>query len=159
MSRWGLRYKTFEVLWPDEWNAVVDALDELSKNLCLLIGVGKRLSIDSGLYKSAMPYTGELDVGNGLVMPVNANLQVLSVYVVNNSLNNSSYVIVRKNESETNLKVTIPAEGTGNFSNSVDELMFNAGDRLDFVVDTTNASSGTIDIGSMSIFAVYLLPT
>jgi hypothetical protein len=30
MSRWGLRYKGVEFLSPDEWNAVVDALNDLS---------------------------------------------------------------------------------------------------------------------------------
>jgi len=30
MSKWGLRYKSVEPLMPDEWNAVVDALNDLS---------------------------------------------------------------------------------------------------------------------------------
>jgi hypothetical protein len=30
MSKWGLRYKGVEFLSPDEWNAVVDALNDLS---------------------------------------------------------------------------------------------------------------------------------
>ena len=31
MSKWGLSYKGVEVLSPSEWNAVVDALEELDK--------------------------------------------------------------------------------------------------------------------------------
>lgn len=31
MSKWGLTYKGVEVLSPAEWNAVVDALEELDK--------------------------------------------------------------------------------------------------------------------------------
>jgi len=31
MSKWGLAYKGTEILTPEEWNLVVDALDELDK--------------------------------------------------------------------------------------------------------------------------------
>ncbi|RLI87530.1 MAG: hypothetical protein DRP01_01605 [Archaeoglobales archaeon] len=31
MSKWGLTYKGTEILTPEEWNAVVDALEELDK--------------------------------------------------------------------------------------------------------------------------------
>lgn len=145
-------------MWPDEWNAIVDALDELSESLPLLIGVGKSLSFSSGLYKSVMPYTGEIDLGKGLVLPASVNMRVLIVNVTANSLNGSTYIIMRKNETETDLKISIPSEETGNFSQTVDELKFNAGDRLDFVVDTEESTSGTINIGSMSALGFYLLP-
>ncbi|MHA1741828.1 MAG: hypothetical protein ACTSVD_07040 [Candidatus Thorarchaeota archaeon] len=31
MSKWGLTHKTYEFLEPEEWNTVVDALNELDK--------------------------------------------------------------------------------------------------------------------------------
>lgn len=33
MSRWGLRYKGTEILTPSEWNAVVDALEDLDTRI------------------------------------------------------------------------------------------------------------------------------
>jgi len=33
ISRWGLTYKGVEILTPEEWNAVVDALEELDKRI------------------------------------------------------------------------------------------------------------------------------
>ena len=33
MSRWGLNYKGPEILTPEEWNAVVDALNELDSRV------------------------------------------------------------------------------------------------------------------------------
>ena len=33
MSRWGLTYKGVEILSPDDWNTMVDALEDLSNRL------------------------------------------------------------------------------------------------------------------------------
>ena len=40
MSRWGLTYKGVEVLAPDDWNSLVDALEELDKRCPLQIKGG-----------------------------------------------------------------------------------------------------------------------
>jgi len=41
MAKWGLAYKGTEILSPEEWNRVVDALDELDKRAPLGIKGGK----------------------------------------------------------------------------------------------------------------------
>jgi len=41
MSRWGLSYKSVEILTPEEWNLVVDALEELDGRAPLAIRGGR----------------------------------------------------------------------------------------------------------------------
>lgn len=158
MSRWGLHYKTFEVVWPDEWNAIVDALDELARSIGFIIGVAKTIDVDYGLYKSVLPFSGELDAPKGMVLPSYLDVRVLACYVLSNTLDARSYIVLRKNESETDLRVEVPSNTTGSASAEVMGLLFQPGDRLDFVIDTTAASSGSLSLGSIVLLAFHVLP-
>jgi len=153
-----LSYKTFEVVWPDEWNALIDALNELSTSIGLVIGVAKTLEFGYGLYKNVLPFSGEIDAPYGMLIPVYLNARVFSCHVLENTLDGTAYVILRKNEEETFMRIEIPSENIGTNIISTSELIYNPGDRLDFIVDTTDASSGLLKIGSIVCVSFYVLP-
>ena len=160
MSRWGLTYKTFEVVWPDEWNAIVDALDELSKSIVMVIpACGSGLVFDYGTETSVMPFTGELNFEQPLMLPVGLKARFLAVHVYDNTLNADAYVYVRKNGATTDLWVKIGANSTGVFTAEVDGIDYPAGSGIDFLVDTKSATSGVLKIGSMVAIGFFSLPS
>lgn len=160
MSRWGLTYKTFEVLWPDEWNALVDALDELSKSFVIVIpACGSGLVFTYGAEQSILPFRSELDFAHPLILPVPIKARFLAVHVYENTLNAKAYVYLRKNKSTTDLYVEIGAGRTGVIVAESDGIDFSAGDGADFLVDTKSATSGTLKLGSVSAVGFYILPT
>jgi hypothetical protein len=61
MSKWGLTYKAVEPVFPEEWNTIIDALDDLDKKvvggLATFVGDGatKTFSIGHGI--GAKPVT------------------------------------------------------------------------------------------------------
>jgi len=55
MSKWGLAYKGTEILTPEEWNAVVDALEELDKRAPTAVRGGKA-TIPSGSTRVAVTH-------------------------------------------------------------------------------------------------------
>lgn len=155
MSHWGLTYKTFEVLWPEEWNKVVDALDELWNSLTVglyfVVPVCKvGLGFNYNEYKSVLPYSGDIDAGYGYPLPLKSVAVGLMVKVQSNTLDGKSYVIARKNGTETDLRVEIGSGSTGIFVIDGIEVPFNQGDEIDFAVDTRNLTTGSITIGSIS---------
>ena len=52
MSRWGLSYKGVELVTPEEWNALIDALEELDKRTPDNIAAGKATFTGDGTTKS-----------------------------------------------------------------------------------------------------------
>jgi hypothetical protein len=69
MSKWGLTYKAVEPVFPEEWNAIIDALNDLDKKvvggLATFVGDGatKTFSIGHGIGAK----TGNSDGGKGRI--------------------------------------------------------------------------------------------
>jgi len=61
MSKWGLTYKAVEPVFPEEWNAIIDALNDLDKKvvggLATFVGDGATQTFDIGHGIGAMPVT------------------------------------------------------------------------------------------------------
>lgn len=80
MSRWNLSYKGLEVVTPEEWNSIVDALNELDSRCPLEINFGVA-TIESGM--------SSVDVSHGLsglptvVLVTGTHREVKDVYVSN----------------------------------------------------------------------------
>jgi len=156
MSRWGLPYKGFEVLWPEEWNRLVDALDQISEGLLLLIPVANGLiTVNAGTYRTVFPWSG-IEAEIGFAIPVKCTAFYFFIDVYANSLNYRAYAIVRKNQQETDLRIYIAPSAVGYIPKSGVSVDYDRGDRLDFVIDTTSATSGSLSFYSMG---VLLSPT
>jgi len=118
----------------------------------ILIGFGEAgYIIDYGNISSHMPFSSSRDVTAGMPVPYNGVAKNLVIYVQSNSLNNETYIAVRKNETDTDLKVTIPAGQTGLFINNTISVNFSKGDRLSFKVDASNSTSGNMDVVGICI--------
>ena len=151
MSYWGLYYKGFEVVWPVEWNRVVDALNDLTNELLLLIPVANGLiTVNAGMYKTIFPWSGiEIDIGFPIPLKYRAFHFFIHVYA--NNLNDKAYAIVRKNQQETDLRITINPSAVGYMSVSGTGVDYNEGDKIGFAIDTTSATSGSLSFYSMGV--------
>ena len=151
MSYWGLYYKGFEVLWPEEWNRLVDALDQISEGLLLLIPVANGLiTVNAGMYKTIFPWSG-IEINVGFPIPLKYRAFHFFIDVYENNLNDEAYAIVRKNQEETDLGITINPSAVGYMSISGTGVDYNEGDRIDFAIDTTLATSGSLSFYSMGV--------
>lgn len=162
MSHWGLTYKTFEVVWPEEWNTLIDALDELwnmfSSGMYAFIPICKSgLTFNYNEYKSLLPFSGEVDAGYGYALPFPAVTKSLVAHVRENTLDGKTYVVVRKNGSETDLRVEIDAEKVGIVYLDDVEVSFDRFQEIDVAIDTTNSTNGLITFGSISILLRVLV--
>ncbi|MEM2260005.1 MAG: hypothetical protein QXY65_02945 [Candidatus Methanomethylicaceae archaeon] len=117
-----------------------------------IIGFGEAgYVISAGDYTSHQPFSNSKGSSYGMPVPFAGTAKKLKVQVVSNNLDADCRVIVAKNESETSLLVTIPSGQSGLFSNNTDTVSFSEGDRIYFIVDTSSATSGSIDIAGVTI--------
>jgi hypothetical protein len=117
-----------------------------------IIGFGEvSYVINYGTTSEHQPFSQAKESSKGMPVPFSGKAKKLKVYVNSNSLNASTTVIVRKNETNTSLTVTIPSGSTGLFENNTIEVEYVEGDRIDFIIDTTSSTSGSIDIAGISI--------
>lgn len=71
------------------------------------------------------------------------------VHIVSNSIAVPAMITVLKNDMPTDLKITIPANSTGWFSNQIDSVAVAAGDRLGWDIDPV-ATSGQFVYSALS---------
>ena len=84
-----------------------------------IIGFGEAgYIIYAGSYEEHQPFSQAKGSSKGMPVPFSGKAKKLKVYVQSNSLNYSTIVIVRKNETDTSLTVTIPSGSTGLFENN-----------------------------------------
>jgi len=90
MSRWGLVYKGVEILTPEEWNKVVDALEELDSRAPMKIKGGKMtFSGDGTTTTFYIPHNMGSTPTVALVGKAIANLPDIDYWEVNDT-----YIIV-----------------------------------------------------------------
>jgi hypothetical protein len=132
----------------------ITTLEKIATPSLIIIGFGEAgWTINYNVITTHLPYSSAKDGANGMPLPTSLTLKKFMVYVSSNTLNNNCIVSIRKNETVlTSTKITIPAGQTGLFSLDISED-FAEGDRLDFNVDTTPSTSGSITIAGMSVKA------
>lgn len=142
-------------------NMLVDAvatLDERTSQTFILAVPLAGTEIPYGVRKVYVPYLG-LAVGEdpsqdvGFPLPFRTKLALLKVYAASNSLNKSAKVTLYRNGSPTIFTLTIPAGQSGLFVNDISELVFDEGDRLTIVLDTSASTSGSITLTGISLAA------
>jgi hypothetical protein len=117
-----------------------------------IIGFGEAgYIIYAGSYEEHQPFSQAKGSSEGMPVPFSGKAKKLKVRVHANSLDASTIVIVRKNETDTSLTVTIPSGSTGLFENNTVEVEYAEGDRIDFVIDATSSTSGEMDIAGISV--------
>ncbi|MEM3951832.1 MAG: hypothetical protein QXP74_00245 [Nitrososphaerota archaeon] len=117
-----------------------------------IIGFGEAgFIVGAGWSVSHQPFSSAIGSSLGIPVPYRGMAMNLKVIVLSNSLDNVCKVSVYKNEEMTNLSVTIPAGETGTFKNDTDIVKFDENDRIYFVIDTSAATSGSIDIPGVTI--------
>lgn len=117
-----------------------------------IIGFGEAgFIIPAGDYVNHQPFGGGIGSSYGMPVPYTGKAKNLRVMVVSNGLDGDCIVSVARNEESTPLSVTIPAGSTGLFENSSDEVEFLNGERIFFIIDTRQATSGSIDIAGASV--------
>jgi hypothetical protein len=77
-------------------------------------------------------------------------LSQLYVKVTANTINATSTIIVRKNAADTGLSLTVGANATGAFENTIDTISVAAGDKLNYQT-TPGAATGTMSISVLSV--------
>jgi hypothetical protein len=136
-----------------EWVGTITAtiLAAAGVSRCI-IGFGEAgYIIYAGSYEEHQPFSQAKGSSEGMPVPFSGKAKKLKVRVHANSLDASTTVIVRKNETDTPLTVTIPSESTGLFENNTVEVEYAEGDRIDFVIDATSSTSGEMDIAGISV--------
>jgi hypothetical protein len=83
-------------------------------------------------------------VAPGIQVPFAGVAKDFQAYVDYNTLDDVSYLLVRRNMGEAYIQIEVPASETGLVS-TTDTLEFDEGDRLDFVVDLSRSVTGNFD--------------
>jgi hypothetical protein len=78
----------------------------------------------------------------GIQVPFAGVAKDFQAYVVSNTLDGVSYLLVRRNMGEAYIQIEVPAGKTGLVS-TTDTLEFDEGDRLDFVADLSRSTTGS----------------
>jgi len=163
-------YKTLPRRYPgdaiksSEWNTALDNLDDHENRIkaleeasagagagATIIGFGEAgYVIDYGSSDEHQPFSNARGSSKGMPVAFSGKAQAMVVYINGNSLNADCYVYLRKNE-ENIATLTIPAGTTGLISITNINVEYALGDRIDFVIDTTSATSGSIDIAGISV--------
>uniref|UniRef100_A0A7C4RXR3 Uncharacterized protein n=2 Tax=cellular organisms TaxID=131567 RepID=A0A7C4RXR3_FERPE len=117
-----------------------------------IIGFGESgFVIEAGRSVSHQPFSNSIGSSVGIPVPYAGTARNLKVQVWTNSLDNDCEVSVAINEEKTELKVIIPPGETGIFENNYVGIVFNENDRIYFIIDTTSATSGSIDIAGVTV--------
>jgi len=116
-----------------------------------MIGFGEAgWIIDYGDVQEHQPFSSSKGSSKGMPVPFAGKAKNMLVQIVSNSLDADCYVNLRKNE-ETMATLTIPSGTTGLVTLDNIDIEYALGDRIDFEVDATSATSGSIDIAGISV--------
>jgi len=94
----------------------------------------------------------------GWACPIRLKLKNLFVVVSANTLNNITRIQVYEEGVATSLYVDIPSGSTGIKFNNTDEIVIDVSNRINILVDTTLATSGSITLDGISVAARLALP-
>jgi hypothetical protein len=153
-----------DVIRSAEHNMLIDALTVVDNRLTTVeaiaggdtIGFASAgLSIPYGVQRQVQPFSGVTDAPRGLTMPAKAKFKKFYIDVANNTLDSSTTIKARHNETTAIATITVLAGQTGLFSATINDYVVNEGERIDFQVDTTPSTTGNIVIVSMSLFCLY----
>lgn len=121
----------------------------------LIIGIARAGYVFAGAASdNIQPFSGDIGSSSGMAMPLAGSVTKMQIQVQTNGLSGDSSLTLRKNEAATALSITIPA-GTAGLFTVTGNVLYGAGDRLDFLLTRGGLTTEEIDI--VSITVVYEL--
>lgn len=116
-----------------------------------IIGIAKAGYVFAGgTNTSLMPWSGDQGSSVGFSLPVPAVAKRLQVQVLSNTLSGAAQLVLRKNETDTTMLVSIPAGGTGLYV-TTGSVFYALTDRLDFRLQTAGLAIESIDIPGIAV--------
>jgi hypothetical protein len=142
-------------------NALVDAvatLDNRTSRTFILAVPMAGAEIPYGVKRLYVPYvplyvSEDPSQDLGFPFPMRVKVSLFKAYILANTLNKATTITIYKNAQATTFTLSIPAGGTGLFLNDVPELIFEEGDRMTILVDTSQSTTGSIRVSGLSLAA------